>query len=220
MLSASLTCVCVCVCARARARAMLPCCTIRPANIPSTPHRAYKDAGWQGYGQFLGTGNTNTSKRVFAPFDQASILLTWIMLPCVLFGAKYIDLVALTTHHQPKIWIWDVCVFFGGGEGGGGGVWGPNQNTSRIKRTRITPICIHNVRYTNSGPPLFLFPIRFSGACVRTRAGAVLFQGVVGVEQGMVGTTGGLLPCHHGRRPALPVLEAVATMAGDLLSLS
>ena len=29
----------------------------RPANIPTTPHKVYKHAGWQGYGHWLGTGN-------------------------------------------------------------------------------------------------------------------------------------------------------------------
>ena len=29
----------------------------RPADVPSTPHRVYKDAGWTNWGDFLGTGN-------------------------------------------------------------------------------------------------------------------------------------------------------------------
>ena len=32
--------------------------TNRPANIPSNPNVMYKDSGWAGYGDWLGTGNT------------------------------------------------------------------------------------------------------------------------------------------------------------------
>ena len=30
----------------------------RPANVPARPDQTYEDAGWQGYGHWLGTGNT------------------------------------------------------------------------------------------------------------------------------------------------------------------
>ena len=30
----------------------------RPGNIPAAPHTVYKDEGWQGFGYWLGTGNT------------------------------------------------------------------------------------------------------------------------------------------------------------------
>ena len=29
----------------------------RPVNMPSNPHQTYKHDGWQGYGQWLGTGD-------------------------------------------------------------------------------------------------------------------------------------------------------------------
>ena len=43
----------------------------RPANIPTNPQRTYKHEGWQGYGHWLGTGNTLHAKLVFLPFDKA-----------------------------------------------------------------------------------------------------------------------------------------------------
>ena len=39
----------------------------RPANIPASPHTAYK--GWQGYGDFTGTGKKRHTK--FLPFEEA-----------------------------------------------------------------------------------------------------------------------------------------------------
>ena len=41
----------------------------RPANIPASPHTAYKDQGWQGYGDFTGTGKKRHTK--FLPFEEA-----------------------------------------------------------------------------------------------------------------------------------------------------
>jgi len=42
----------------------------RPATVPSNPHTFYKDAGWQGYGHWLGTGNTRNTTP-FLPFAEA-----------------------------------------------------------------------------------------------------------------------------------------------------
>ena len=42
---------------------------IRPANIPATPERVYKNDGWQGYGHWLGTGKLRTKE--FLPFKKA-----------------------------------------------------------------------------------------------------------------------------------------------------
>ena len=40
--------------------------------IPAQPARSYKDTGWQGFGHWLGTGNTPTQALVFRPFDEAA----------------------------------------------------------------------------------------------------------------------------------------------------
>ena len=40
-----------------------------PPNVPSNPHRTYKDGGWQGWGHWLGTGNQRTTP--FLPFGEA-----------------------------------------------------------------------------------------------------------------------------------------------------
>ena len=45
----------------------------RPPNVPTNPHRTYKDGGWQGWGHWLGTGNqaSQAKKAQFLPFDEA-----------------------------------------------------------------------------------------------------------------------------------------------------
>ena len=41
----------------------------KPSNIPSTPNEVYKNKGWNGMGDFLGTGNIR--KKDFLPFEEA-----------------------------------------------------------------------------------------------------------------------------------------------------
>jgi superfamily II DNA or RNA helicase len=43
----------------------------RPANFPSSPHLYYKDTGWKGYGDFLGTGVIATYNREYLEFEEA-----------------------------------------------------------------------------------------------------------------------------------------------------
>lgn len=43
----------------------------RPDDIPANPPSVYKGNGWQGWGDFLGTGNLAPSERDFRPFDSA-----------------------------------------------------------------------------------------------------------------------------------------------------
>ena len=50
----------------------------RKANIPSTPEKSYKHAGWQGYGHWLGTDNKRT--KVFLPFKQALVFVRSLKL--------------------------------------------------------------------------------------------------------------------------------------------
>ena len=43
----------------------------RPPNVPSNPDATYKDSGWQGWGHWLGTGNTKPGAQEFLPFEEA-----------------------------------------------------------------------------------------------------------------------------------------------------
>ena len=43
---------------------------MRPPNVPSQPGEVYKDHGWQGWGHWLGTGNTRNMTH-FLPFTEA-----------------------------------------------------------------------------------------------------------------------------------------------------
>jgi superfamily II DNA or RNA helicase len=45
----------------------------RPANIPSAPARTYKDLGWKGWGDWLGTGTVGPRNHVFRSFDAARL---------------------------------------------------------------------------------------------------------------------------------------------------
>jgi hypothetical protein len=42
-----------------------------PADIPTTPHRAYKNTGWLGWGDWLGTGCIAPRLRVYRPYEEA-----------------------------------------------------------------------------------------------------------------------------------------------------
>ena len=44
---------------------------VRPANMPSTPHKIYKHDGWQGYGHWLGTGTVAPQDKQFLQFKTA-----------------------------------------------------------------------------------------------------------------------------------------------------
>ena len=44
---------------------------LRPDNIPSNPDRLYKDKGWKGLGDWLGTGVIAASKMKFRDFEEA-----------------------------------------------------------------------------------------------------------------------------------------------------
>ena len=43
----------------------------KPNDIPSVPGRAYKNKGWKGWGNFLGTGTVATHQRKYRSFDDA-----------------------------------------------------------------------------------------------------------------------------------------------------
>ena len=43
----------------------------RPSDIPSNPSQVYKDKGWNGFGDFLGTGNMAPGTKEHRPFEDA-----------------------------------------------------------------------------------------------------------------------------------------------------
>jgi superfamily II DNA or RNA helicase len=58
---------------RAYRRGEMPHLPVHPADIPGNPPSYYRGKGWQGWGDFLGTGNIAPSdkKKFYLPFDQA-----------------------------------------------------------------------------------------------------------------------------------------------------
>ena len=53
---------------------------MRPRNVPSMPNRVYKDHGWQGWGHWLGTGNTR-NPTLPLPFKEALVVARSLGLP-------------------------------------------------------------------------------------------------------------------------------------------
>ncbi len=47
------------------------CSGTLPQDIPTTPERTYKNEGWNGYGDWLGTGILSTRARIYKPFAEA-----------------------------------------------------------------------------------------------------------------------------------------------------
>lgn len=43
----------------------------RPADIPASPWTIYKEAGWKGMGDWLGTGAVSTARKQWRPFEEA-----------------------------------------------------------------------------------------------------------------------------------------------------
>ena len=43
----------------------------KPDDIPSNPNLIYKDTGWMGYGDWLGTGKVSSHNRTYRPFEEA-----------------------------------------------------------------------------------------------------------------------------------------------------
>ena len=42
---------------------------MRPPKVPADPRHAYQDGGWQGWGHWLGTGNTPGYTKKFLPSE-------------------------------------------------------------------------------------------------------------------------------------------------------
>ena len=50
---------------------------LRPTNVPAHPDRTYKGGGWQGWGHWLGTGNSKNHRatvHAFLPFGDALVV--------------------------------------------------------------------------------------------------------------------------------------------------
>ncbi len=44
---------------------------LKPSNIPSTPEKTYKNVGWKNFGDWLGTSNISSNKRIYLEFHKA-----------------------------------------------------------------------------------------------------------------------------------------------------
>jgi len=72
----------------------------RPPDVPSNPDKAYKDSGWSGFGDWLGSGNIAPKFKKYRPFAQAR------RFACSLGIRSRSEWIAYTqarTNHQPKL---------------------------------------------------------------------------------------------------------------------
>ena len=44
---------------------------VKPDDIPASPNNTYKNSGWSGWGDWLGTGNKFTHQMNYRSFDEA-----------------------------------------------------------------------------------------------------------------------------------------------------
>ena len=61
---------------------------LKPANIPSSPHIYYKNSGWIGYGDWLGTNNEGNRNKKFRSFAEAKAFAQTLNLTS---SAKWVD---------------------------------------------------------------------------------------------------------------------------------
>ena len=61
----------------------------KPADIPYQPDRTYKDKGWAGMGDWLGTGTIASQDRVYRPFEEARAFVQSLNLACSKEWRKY-----------------------------------------------------------------------------------------------------------------------------------
>jgi hypothetical protein len=61
-------------------RGQLPEKGMRPEDIPTSPAKTYKDEGWKGWGDWLGTGAVANFNKQFRPFEEARIYVRSLRL--------------------------------------------------------------------------------------------------------------------------------------------
>ena len=81
----------------------------RPATMPFDPPRIYKNAGWQGWGHWLGTGNTGNTTP-FLEFDEALLVARSLRLDSTAewkawcrIGARPVNMPS----HPEKVYVHD-----------------------------------------------------------------------------------------------------------------
>ena len=70
-------------------KGLLPDTPPKPDDIPSSPSVAYRDSGWIGWGDWLGTGNVRPGDLEFKPFTTARLLARSLGLRSKTEWAKY-----------------------------------------------------------------------------------------------------------------------------------
>jgi len=61
----------------------------KPEDIPANPNVTYKDSGWKGIGDFLGTGNVAPKNRVYRSFEEAKKFIRSLNLKSVVEWQEY-----------------------------------------------------------------------------------------------------------------------------------
>ncbi len=67
----------------------LPDKALKPNDVPATPNITYKDSGWQGWGDWLGTGTVPQKSMKDRPFEEAREFARSLELGSVSDWKKY-----------------------------------------------------------------------------------------------------------------------------------
>ncbi len=83
-----------------------------PHNIPKSPRIIYKDKGWKGFGDWLGTGAIQTQKREYLSFIEAREFARSLKLKCGREWVMYCkselkpnNIPASPAHYYDKEWL-------------------------------------------------------------------------------------------------------------------
>ena len=84
----------------------------KPEDIPTIPERSYKNKGWKGYGDWLGTGAIAAMNRKFRSYEEArkfvqelGIKTTEEWKQYCKSGEKPVDIPALPRRTYKKEWL-------------------------------------------------------------------------------------------------------------------
>lgn len=108
---------------------------VLPADVPATPERVYRNGGWQGYGDWLGTDAVAPRLRVFRSFEDARTFARGLGLSS---GAEW-RAFAKSGLRSPDVPANPAQVYSGEGWSGTGDWLGTGRTADRLRKYRDFP---------------------------------------------------------------------------------
>jgi len=106
----------------------------RPPNVPAAPNTVYKDGGWQGWGHWLGTTNTNNTAPPL-PFEGALVVVRSLGLASVKEWRQWCK----EGRRPPNVPSHPDATYKDGGWQGWGHWLGTGTQSSKAKRAQFLP---------------------------------------------------------------------------------